>query len=138
MKKPKLGKLRVHELHTHYAFYDMAEKKRISLIGDVIKEKNRDVLYFPVGLTHGNDNYGVKQGLIFLSPIWEHGSNGKWFRVGVSSPDDLDYDLDFYAEHIHMRPRVLKFLMKMDKHNRCYDCYIQTVKRAFPEGQISH
>ena len=111
-----------------YGFYELPEHERAALIGQIFKDK-RGVFYFPVGLLNPWENYNSPQGLVFVSPIWPGGKNNyypfdtyeAWFRVGVTSPDDLDMDLDFIGQHeIKYRKKVIKFIKNFNKEKILY------------------
>lgn len=130
-------------------FYALPEEERKSLIGSVFKERMRKIkyekvtylnktsgtLFFPVGLAEDEFNYGVKQGLIFVTAC--NKSNNKWFRAGVISPDDLDIDLDFGAEHIHLRQDVIDYIKKANKLNIKYKEFLGKIRDYFGAGILT-
>lgn len=136
-----------------YEFYALPEPERIKLIGRVFKERVfvvkgkgkklvytdqvRDTLYFPIGLAPDAFNYGIQQGVIFVNPVQNHREAGKWFRVGAFSPDDLDVDLNFGAEHIHLRQDIIAFIRgPMHKQNRHYKEVMEQIRDHFKAGTI--
>lgn len=86
--------------------------------------------YFPVWLDNASAslNYGRAQGLIFITAIMQF--RGKdWWRVGVSSPDDLDMDLDF--EDVGVRDKVLAYMKTMNRIGVSYNGVLTTIQSLF-------
>ena len=123
-------------LRNCYTFYDLAEEERKAMVGKPFVElcqplrKNgcpfgqNGMIYFPVDL-EGDEkyrNYNMPQGLIFVTYLWGpmggKNQNPNWFRVGVTSPDDLDIDLDFnpstMEEAQRLRQIAIDFLSDPD------------------------
>ncbi len=118
-----------------YDFYKMPEDERKALIGRVFKEHN--TLYFPVQLAEGEFNYGIQQGLIHVSPIWKHyKTHEKHFKIGVTSPDDLDIDLNFGPEHVHLRQEIILFLKGMAKKSVTYKGILLKIRDHFKAGEL--
>jgi hypothetical protein len=100
-------------LRTSYQFYDLPEDERKAMTGKPFQELTPgDSLYFPVDLKEGTFNYGETQGLLFVTQLHPtHPTSPNWFRLGVSSPDDLDMDLDFNSpDSPKHREQVIKLL----------------------------
>lgn len=105
-----------------YDFYELPEEERMQWIGTPFKVTNRhstEDIYFPIGLDLERcHNYGKTPGLLRISRILHYKYQTKklnyeeydWFRVGIASPDDDDYDLDFKGEYCKYREDVIKFL----------------------------
>jgi hypothetical protein len=101
-------------LKSVYTFYALPEDQRIAMIGKWFKEEGGKSLHFPLGLTVDEFNYGIQQGLVFVSSVMDFGGK-KWFRVGVISPDDLDMDLDFGEDHCKLHNKVVQYVKTMPK-----------------------
>lgn len=114
-------------------FYRLPEEERKSLIGQKFRQVNKPTVYFPVGLSDKQFNYGRKQGLIFITEILPN----KWFRVGVHSPDDLDCDLDFIHPHTAIRQDIIDFIEKMNKKNIIYRNVLIKIQKHFRAGKIT-
>lgn len=128
---------------TPYTFYRLTETRRKAMIGTWFRCRERgNTVYFPVGLSNCF-NYGVDQGLIFVTAIQPQigvkaadgtwAKNRNWFRVGVCSPDDLDLDLDFEHHECHLRQDVISFLEKTKKTGVSY-CEVLEAVRAHVKG----
>jgi hypothetical protein len=113
-----------------YEFYEMPETERISLVGDCLKEERFDTLYFPVCLSSEQFNYGISQGLLFVTPIRKV-NDKKYFKVGVFSPDDLDLDLCFKHPLTEIRQDVLEYIRKMNKKNVTYGGMLENIQNIF-------
>lgn len=114
-------------------FYDKPEQERISLIGSIL-EDSQHALYFPVGLSDRQFNYGAKQGLIRVSLV-----NGGCFCVSADSPDDLDNDLGIAGDEAEMhrlRKKVITFIKQMDKNNVTYMEVLKVIQKHFNTGEI--
>jgi len=142
-------------LKSHFDFYRLPEQERVAMIGECFREegppprkKSRrerrrppqptpdSTLYFPVGLAEGEFNYGMPQGLVFVTPI--HNFQGKkWFRVGAASPDDLDIDLDFGEGETSIRQDVIDFIRKACKRDVTYRGFMTMVQKAFNAGTFT-
>jgi hypothetical protein len=117
---------------SEYDFYDLSEDARKALIGKSYKCTGRNDFYFPIELIDEGENYGIKQGVIFVTPIMKFGKERKkWFRVGAFSPDDLDMDLDFGAEDTHKRQEIITYLKKMNKINVTYESVLKEIQQHF-------
>lgn len=119
------------------AFYDMDEKERRRLIGEeLFVEDEKGTRYFPVLLSHGEFNYGKREGLIRVSEILNHPKTyPKWFRVSAFSPDDLDIDLDF--EETHLRADILDYIRAANKKDVTYKGFLGNIQEHFKAGQLS-
>jgi hypothetical protein len=101
-------------------FYELPEAERIALIGERF-EDHRGHLFFIVGLNEDEySNYGRKQGIIFVTQIYDTNDGRKnWFRIGVQSPDDLDMDLDVcnlpLEETVKLRDLSIEILFSLSK-----------------------
>lgn len=132
-------------LDRKYDFYKMSNEDRIALVGKEFQEKVGNKIhksiYFPVLLSNKQFNYGYKQGLIFVSPVWSFiKTNPIWFRVGVSSPDDLDNDLDFEGDEkeLHkLRKQVIRYVRAMNKTDVTYYGMLEDIQKHFPTGVIT-
>lgn len=112
-----------------YDFYQLPEDERKALIGSCFKVEGFEHLYYPIGLFE-DFNYGIDQGVIFVSPIMKYNSE-KWFRVGVFSPDDLDMDLDFNASETHKRQEIISHLNKIKKIDVTYRGVLEEIQKLF-------
>ncbi len=117
-----------------YDFYKLPEEERLLLVGSVFKQINRKNLFFPVQLAECEFNYGVQQGLIFITEIHSLQS-GKWWRIGAMSPDDLDMNLDFKETSI--RQDVIEYVKSMRKHNVTYRGVLEEIQKHFKAGLIN-
>lgn len=125
-------------LDSHWDFYNkLSEDERKALIGKCFREKDREAFYFPVGLADGEFNYGVQQGLIFVTPIMNRQKKEKWFRVGASSPDDLDIDLDFFAPFMSLHQDVIEFVRTAKKKNVTYRGFLKAIQDHFKAGEMT-
>ena len=89
-------------------FYDLPEEDRIAMIGQMFTDSLHGS-YFVIGLHNKEFNYGIQQGLIYISPILKY--NGKkWWRLAAHSPDDMDISLDFNESEIHLRQEIIAYL----------------------------
>lgn len=127
-----------------YDFYGFEESKRKSLIGITIKEitkfKNREIvrLYFPIQLTQECFNYGIQEGLIYLSETSKSKTdNSKWFGVSAFSPDDLDLSLIFQNKECQIRQEVIDFIKKIQKNETTYKKFLLKIQEHFKCGIIS-
>lgn len=119
-------------LRSEYDFYDMSEDDRLAMVGTCFAVDNIPRIFFPIWLSEQGSsiNYGVSQGLIFVSGIHK-GKNGLWFRVGICTPDDGDLDLDFQDEDLHKREDVLRFMEQVNKINVTYEEVLEAVQAVF-------
>lgn len=141
-----------------YDFYKLEETERIALIGRTIKERMwrlkhgkvvytdaiRPGLYFPIGLHPSEFNYGIQQGLLYVTDVLKMPAvqgdtqRKKWFRVAAFSPDDLDIDLDFDDTETHLRQEIIQFIRgPMHKRNRRYREIMEQIKKHFSAGTIT-
>lgn len=127
------------ELDSQYKFYDMNESDRKNLIGTCFQtvRKHNNGLFFPIQLANGEFNYGIRQGLIYVSPILKTTKGSKWFRVAASSPDDLDIDLDFGPEYTSLRQEIIQYLFRMNKINVTYRGVLGEIQKHFQAGEIT-
>ena len=131
-------------LQTPYIFYGMSEVERRAMVGTYFfASDSGKMLYFPVELS-GCFNYGVAQGLIFITEIYRHysvaadknGARRNVFRVGAFSPDDLDLDLDFEHRECWLRQDVISYIKKMPKKGVTYMGVLESIRDHFKAGQI--
>lgn len=135
-----------------YDFYDLPDEEAGKLVGRVYKSRKwktnkkkdgvvytKDIApgeYYVVSLKDGEFNYGKKNGVLYLSPVWSHGDRGDWFKVGVFSPDDLDLDLEFYKDDTCLRSDVIRFMRGMQKRNVTYIGVLESIQRHVGAGII--
>lgn len=111
-------------------FYDLTEEERIELVGTVFKAEGKDTLYFPLQLAEGEFNYGIRQGIIFLTSV----SKYKTWGIGVYSPDDLDMDLCF--DDVSIRQDVIEYVKSINKNNVTYRGILKKIQKRFNTGVI--
>lgn len=58
-------------------------------------------------------------------------SGVNWFRVGVSSPDDIDKDLDFSGDECAVHDAVVEYIKGMDKIGVFYDEVLNDIQKRF-------
>lgn len=122
------------KLDNPYDFYKMDEEERKSLVGKCFKVRDKQSsYYYPLQLKEGQFNYGVQQGVIFVSPV-NYYLGQKWFRVGVFSPDDLDFDLDI--KDCTLRQEVISFIEKMPKVDVTYRGVLESIQKHFNAGEL--
>lgn len=132
---------------SHFDFYKLPEKERQQLVGDFFIEEGRehykkgeeDRLFFPLSLHEDEFNYGKQQGLIFVSEVRQV-KGESWFRVGVSSPDDLDMDLDFQGIGFNfekLRLDVVEYVKQMSKQNVKYRDFLRNIQEHFNAGEMT-
>ena len=121
-------------------FYDLNEAERKSLVGTMFKTTERkgmsNWLYFPLDLHKDEFNYGVRQGLICISPIEKY-KHKKNFKIIVHSPDDLDLCLYFNHYYTPDRQEVINFVKKMPKRNVFYKEVLLEIQKTFG-GEIGY
>jgi hypothetical protein len=127
----------MREFYSVYDFYRLPEGERIALVGSHFVVRPGKTVYFPVRLAEGEFNYGVQQGLVFVTPVLTSLDCGKWFRVGVESPDDLDIDLDFGAADTWRRQEVIDFLKTTNKVDVTYRGLLARVRDRFDAGEFT-
>lgn len=123
------------KLQSAFDFYDLPEEDRIKMIGSYFgvssgkrgRVGTNDWVYFPIGLSKEQFNYGVKQGLIGVSPK-------KNFKIFAESPDDLDLSLEF--DNAIMRQEIIGYIKKIKKHNVTYKEVLEKVQEQFTDGKI--
>lgn len=139
-------------MNSIYEFYELSDLERVKLIGSVILERRlarhqkkgkplkyldetTGVMYFPVALTKSCFNYGERQGLIAVSPIWDF-ADGKCFSIYAFSPDDLDIILSFYEDHLNLRDEVLDYIKGMKKLHIDYKQVMLDIQKHFNAGEL--
>lgn len=123
-----------------YDFYELEEVERISLVGRPFREERRHGLYIPIFLSDKNENYGVAQGVLYVSDILilksGEDKDEKWFKVGAFSPDDLDIDLEFVGKETCIRQEVIDFLLKYSTSTTSYKEILAMVITEFKMGTL--
>ena len=113
-----MPKLRTVGLKSPDDFYLMPAEERLRLVGSVLTAVDHDgAAYVPLNLDPSEFNYGCPQGMLHVTAIRKLGGHSqapgaKWFKVGVTSPDDLDIDLEFFGKDCQWRQEVIEFLRK--------------------------
>jgi hypothetical protein len=131
------------QFNSPYDFYNLPEVKRIDLIGDIFRLAKRSGVYIPIHLVDADSNYGIAQGVLYVSEIYkiplkhQAPNEGKmWFKVGAFSPDDLDMDLEFFDKPEWFRKNVITFLLGRAKIPTSYRQRLKEVQQEFETGEL--
>lgn len=112
-----------------FDFYNLPESDRESLVGKSFEEE-KGGLYFVLDLSPNEFNYGMKQGLICVSPIITI-FKLPFFKVYVCSPDDLDIDVCFDDDEIKFRDEVIRFIESIPKIDVGYLHFMEQIADKF-------
>lgn len=138
-----------------YDFYHLSDDEAKSLIGQVIQESERKkqkpsakrntpiypkrwAVFFPVGLTEAEFNYGKQIGLIGVSNVFDHWKDKQpYFRVYAMSPDDLDIGITIEGSHANeCHEKVVKFMASLPFENVTYREVMELIVDHIGCGEI--